>query len=262
VVTHGVSWLRRRATRFDLTVCGGEYLAALEGRPFLITSNHIWPSHSPLGPLARVRFFRQYDHSADSFIFHRAVLERTGRTLHTAARCDRGRWASTPWKRRFQKNIGQPFAREQMGALPGYIAVEQNPGCCQRPFLDSVRGCMVRGEPLLMFPGGIALDRPDLGPELHHGAWHIARRHRVPILPACILGSDSWRPGHPVTVAFGPPWDVMGMDKGEAGREIIRRVQTLHAAHAPGHRQRARVLTQVTAAAHRDAQEASHVATT
>ncbi len=255
VVARMAACYRRRAEGFDLVVAGDEHLAALAGRSFVLVSNHTGSSDTPLGRLGAVPFFRQYQHSADSFIMGRVVRERAGRALHTAAACDRARWAKRPWKRWIQRRIGQPFSRGQVQALPGYIPVERNPGCSQRPLLEAFREIAGRGEAILIFPGGITLDRPDREAHTQAGAAHIARRFDLPILPACILGSESWRLDHPVTVVFGPAFAAGAMTKAEINAEIIRRVQALHAGHVPGHARRAQGLTPPT-----DLQGVSYVA--
>ncbi len=256
VVAIGAACFRRRARQFDIAVWGDEHLAALAGRPFVLVSNHTWPTDSPLGALAGVPFVRQYRHSADSFILDRVVRERAGRPLHTAARCDGARWARRPWKRWIQERIGQPFARGQIEALPGYVVVERNPGCSQRPFLEAAGAVVGRGGAILIFPGGITLDRADTDAHPQAGAAHLALRFGLPVLPVCLLGTESWRAGRPVTVAFGPAFAPDGLTKGAINAEIIRRVQALHAVHAPRHRERTRNFIGQTP----DSREAGHVA--
>ena len=51
-------------------------------------------------------------------------------------------------------------------------------------------------------------------------------------MPACIVGSDSWRPGQTITVIVSAnTFSTTGMTKAQVSEEIIRRVRALHAAH-------------------------------
>ena len=231
VLKHPLTRFRRRAELFDLTVIGEDKLQALDGRGFLIVSNHIRPHDSPLGPLANLQFVRQYQFSADSFVFSRLIQERASRSLTTVAQCDRGALSPHPWKRLLQHRVGQPFAIGQLEALPGYIPVESRPGASQRRFLTAMEQAIGRREAILIFPGPIPLEDDGTQSDLEPGAAHISRKYGLPILPACIVGSDSWRPGQPITVIFGEHFCTTGMTKAQVSEEIIRRVRVLHAAH-------------------------------
>ena len=217
--------------KFDLTVAGEAHLQRLEGRACVIVSNHIRPHDSPMGPLARLRILRNYQFSADSFLFHRAVREWAGRPMITVAMCDRGDLSPRPWKRILQHRIGQPFSIGQMEALPGFIPVESRSGSFHRRFLSAVKEAVRRREAILIFPGPIHLSDADDQAELEPGAAHIAGKFCLPIVPACIAGSESWWPGQAVRVAFGEPFFATGMTKGQVSDEIVRRVRALHAAH-------------------------------
>ena len=185
-----------------------------------------------MGPLANLRLFRQYQYSADSFVFHRAVSERAGRPMVTVGRCDRGELSPRPWRRVLQRRLGQPFAIGQMEILPGFIAVESRPGASQRRFLSAVEDAVRRREAVLIFPGPIILDDQGEQPELEPGAAHVACKFNLPIVPACIMGSESWRTGRRVQVMFGESFRTDGLTKAQVGEEIVRRVRALHNAHA------------------------------
>ena len=67
------------------------------------------------------------------------------------------------------------------------------------------------------------------------GAAMAALQEDVPVVPAAIHGSHSWKPGnyHPISVAWGEPLQFDGLPKGakgyrEASAEIERRLHGLH----------------------------------
>src|SRR5579883_816851 len=93
ILRHGLIWMRKRAERFEIAISGAEHLRPLADIPYLIVSNHVSPRVSVFGRLGGLRGFRQFNHSLDSFIYHRAVLQETGRHIATAANSDRGRWS-------------------------------------------------------------------------------------------------------------------------------------------------------------------------
>jgi 1-acyl-sn-glycerol-3-phosphate acyltransferase len=70
--------------------------------------------------------------------------------------------------------------------------------------------------------------------EAQAGAAMVAIQERVPVLPAAIHGSHTWRPGnfHPVSVAWGEPLDFDGLPRNakgyrEATAEIQHRIRRL-----------------------------------
>lgn len=230
ILIHGMAYLHRKAARFDVTVLGDAHLTDMADRPFVLVSNHNLPGKSDLWPLAYLHYFRQYHHSTDSFIYHRILREGAGLTLNTVSICGAAWWSPRPWRLWIQRHIGQPFARGQMEMMPGLIGVEKAPGSSQRAFLDAVAEAVRRGEPILIFPGNVA--RPGPASNLSSGAAHIARKHDLAILPACIIGSESWKAGNRVTVAFGEAFDPAGLSKDRINAQILGRIQALLAAHA------------------------------
>jgi 1-acyl-sn-glycerol-3-phosphate acyltransferase len=82
------------------------------------------------------------------------------------------------------------------------------------------------------------------------GAAMAALQEGVPIVPAAIHGSQSWRPGnlHPVSVAWGEPMRFDGLPRngrgyreasGEVERELRRLWEWLVRLHAEGRPRRA-----------------------
>jgi 1-acyl-sn-glycerol-3-phosphate acyltransferase len=70
--------------------------------------------------------------------------------------------------------------------------------------------------------------------EIQPGAAMVAIQEGVPVLPAAVHGSQTWRPGnfHPVSVAWGEPFDLDGLPRNargyrEGSAEIQRRMRRL-----------------------------------
>ena len=70
--------------------------------------------------------------------------------------------------------------------------------------------------------------------QVQAGAAMVAIQERVPVVPAAIHGSQTWRPGnfHPVSVAWGEPLDLDGLARNakgyrEASAEIQGRIRRL-----------------------------------
>jgi len=233
VLVKPLAWYRGRALGFDVTAFGTEHLVEIStDTSFLLVSNHIAASRSELWPLAHLPYFRQYHHSTDSFVFDRIVSHYTGRTIQTVAICGAAWISPRPLRRWIQQRIGQPFARGQMEAMPGYIAVEKQPGAYQRRFLKAIDQTVSRHDPILIFPmiGGSQSDV-----RLDMGAAHLALKHKLQILPACIVGSESWRAGSKVTVAFGKSFSALGMSKDDINAQIADRITSLQAIYSKIH---------------------------
>lgn len=224
--------MRKRAQRFQIEIAGIDHVHNLAG-PYLIVSNHA-PAQVPLfGSFARFRILRRCNGSLDSFIYARALLEGAGRTISVAALCDRGWWSHRPFLRMLQKRLGQPFARAQIAAL-GYIPVEASPGCFQREFLRAVEVNISAGRPILIFPDGGRNEKFDAGRPLLPGAAHIAQKFGLPIVPACIVGSESWQPGRTIALRFGPPIMPEGLTKRETSARIAQEIGRLMREQAAG----------------------------
>ena len=70
--------------------------------------------------------------------------------------------------------------------------------------------------------------------EVQPGAAMAAIQENVPVVPAAIHGSQTWRPGHfdPVSIAWGEPFRFEGLPKGgrgyrEGSEELQRRIRVL-----------------------------------
>jgi 1-acyl-sn-glycerol-3-phosphate acyltransferase len=229
----GLIWMRKRAERFQVCVAGVEHLRNLKGA-YLLVSNHVTPKVPIFGRFAHVRGIRQFNHSLDSFIYYRVVLQETGRRICTVANCDRGWWSPRPFFRQLQKQIGQPFAKAQMEAM-GFIPVEGNPDCFQRDFLRSSAKRVGKGDPILIFPEGINYEEFDFDHNLRPGAAHLAKRFHLPVVPAYINGSDSWQPAKPIYVRFGEAFTIEGLDKKEIADRIGREIERLMRSHQAQH---------------------------
>jgi hypothetical protein len=226
-------FLKRRASTFQIEAYGEQHLAGLAERSFVLVSNHVPAANSEFWPWAYIPYFNQHRHSTDSFVFNRILRERHGRFLNTVALCGVSWWSPRPWRAWLQRMFSQPMARGIMQADLSYIAVEKTPGTSQRPFLYSIEAAVNRKEPILIFPGRV-LSVPS-GAELSKGAAHIALRHRLVIVPACIIGSEFWRKGNTVTVAFGEPFAVQRLSKEQINEQIHSRIMDVYERHKELH---------------------------
>ncbi len=233
VFSHGLRYMDRRCTTFQLTVSGIEHLRTAMTQPCLIVANHTihHPENALFGRHTRKRGLRIFNWPADSFIFRRIVREETGLPLRVVARSDRGWWSPQPLRRRLQETIGQPFGRGKLEGM-GYIPVEHNPGSFQRTFLESSARRVHAREPVMIFPGTLIWTDEGfrdmlLEGEVCPGAASLVRKFRLPILPAYLQGGEGWEAGRPARVSFGPAFRCDGLSKEEINRLIVERVQQL-----------------------------------
>jgi 1-acyl-sn-glycerol-3-phosphate acyltransferase len=116
-------------------------------------------------------------------------------------------------------------------------------GESDREAIRMMREVVRRGDTLGMFPEGTRQER-EPGPVLS-GAGMIAVSEGVPVMCAAIHGTQDWRLGnfHPVSIAFGEPFDVSRHPKNSQGyraasqdiqNEIRRLWEFLVATHEQG----------------------------
>jgi len=116
-------------------------------------------------------------------------------------------------------------------------------GESDREAIRMMREVVRRGDTLGMFPEGTRQER-EPGPVLS-GAGMIAVSEGVPIVCAAIHGTQDWRLGnsHPVSIAFGEPFDVSRHPKNSQGyraasqeiqQELRRLWEFLVATHEQG----------------------------
>ena len=98
----------------------------------------------------------------------------------------------------------------------GTISVRR--GESDREAVRLMREIVREGGALGLFVEGTR-QRSGVPGEVQPGAAMVAIQEGVPVVPAAIYGSHSWRPGnfHPVSVAWGEPMSFDGLPKGGKG---------------------------------------------
>jgi 1-acyl-sn-glycerol-3-phosphate acyltransferase len=114
----------------------------------------------------------------------------------------------------------------------GTISVRR--GESDREAVRQAREAVRRGHALGMFVEGTRQRDGRLG-RVQPGAAMVALQEDVPIVPAAIHGTETWRPGNwaPVSVAWGEPMRFEGLHKGgkgyrEASTQIGEKLRELH----------------------------------
>jgi 1-acyl-sn-glycerol-3-phosphate acyltransferase len=100
-------------------------------------------------------------------------------------------------------------------------------GESDREAVRTMRQVVREGKALGLFVEGTR-QRSGVPGEVQPGAAMVALQEGVPILPAAVHGSQTWRPGnfHPVSIAWGEPMRLDGLPKGGKGyREASAEVQ-------------------------------------
>jgi 1-acyl-sn-glycerol-3-phosphate acyltransferase len=106
-------------------------------------------------------------------------------------------------------------------------------GESDREAVRYMRQVVREGHALGLFAEGTR-QRSDVPGEVQPGAAMVALQEDVPIVPAAIHGSQTWRVGNwaPVSVAWGEPFHLEGLPRGgkgykQASAELQRRIRTL-----------------------------------
>ncbi|HVM68779.1 MAG TPA: lysophospholipid acyltransferase family protein [Gaiellaceae bacterium] len=114
----------------------------------------------------------------------------------------------------------------------GTISIRR--GESDREAVRQMRQAVRDGYALGLFVEGTRQRNGQLGP-VQPGAAMVALQEGVPVVPAAIHGTETWRLGnwHPVSVAWGEPMHFDGLPKGgkgyrEASAEIGRKLRELH----------------------------------
>ncbi|HWH06637.1 MAG TPA: lysophospholipid acyltransferase family protein [Gaiellaceae bacterium] len=114
----------------------------------------------------------------------------------------------------------------------GTISIRR--GESDREAVRQMRQAVRDGYALGLFVEGTRQLDGTLGP-VQPGAAMVALQEDVPVVPAAIHGTETWRPGnwHPVSVAWGEPMRFEGLPKGgrgyrEASEAIGAKLRELH----------------------------------
>ena len=106
-------------------------------------------------------------------------------------------------------------------------------GESDREAVRYMREVVREGHALGLFAEGTR-QRSGVPGEVQAGAAMAAIHENVPVVPAAIHGSQTWRPGnfHPVSVAWGEPFRFDGLPRGgrgyrEGSEELQRRIRVL-----------------------------------
>lgn len=117
------------------------------------------------------------------------------------------------------------MAKTEIHRAPGIGALIRAFGCfpvrrgeSDREAVRMMRQIVHDGRALGLFAEGTRQRSGVPGP-VQPGAAMVALQEDVPILPAAVHGSQSWRPGnfHPVSIAWGEPITFDGLPKGGKG---------------------------------------------
>jgi 1-acyl-sn-glycerol-3-phosphate acyltransferase len=111
--------------------------------------------------------------------------------------------------------------------IRGFGAFAVRRGESDREAVRLARGVVREGNALGMFVEGTR-QRSGVPGEARAGAAMVALHEQVPVVPAAIHGSQTWRPGtfRPVSVAWGTPMRFDGVSPGgKAYREVSAEIQ-------------------------------------
>lgn len=132
------------------------------------------------------------------------------------------------------------MAKIEAHRAPGLGALIRAFGCfpvrrgeSDREAVRTMRQVVREGLALGMFVEGTR-QRSGVPGEVQPGAAMVALQEGVPIVPAAVHGSQTWKPGnfHPVSIAWGEPMTFDGLPKGgkgyrEASASLQREIRTL-----------------------------------
>ena len=130
----------------------------------------------------------------------------------------------------------------QLIRVHGALAVRR--GESDREAVRLMRQAVRDGRALGLFVEGTR-QRGGVPGEVQPGAAMVALQENVPVVPAAIHGTETWRPGnfHPVSVVWGPPMSFEGLPRNGKGyraasaeiqAEIRRLWEWLRDVHASG----------------------------
>jgi 1-acyl-sn-glycerol-3-phosphate acyltransferase len=210
-------FLEKKVENFDVQVNGMENLEALRGQAFVLVSNH----QRPKKVTAKGSWL-----SPDAFILSSLSEQATLKKLKIVSKSDNGWWAESDFKKRLQKEVGQPF-NTGFSRGTGTIPVQKNPGSFNRDFVKTVDDVIKAGEPILIFPEGQWYEDFSKEHELDSGPAHIAKKYNIKIIPAYIKGADTWDEGQKVQVSFGESFSVDEQTKEEITEKIRNEIEAL-----------------------------------
>lgn len=199
-----VEW---RLRSYCVTVLGIEHLHAPEETAVIIAANHVQPENA---------FLEASGFGPDSFVLQ-SVAKSVGRRTRIVAKYD-----LDEWQRKHIPGFLRPMAeaiQEKLVVMHGDIPVRRN-SVRNRRFLQEMRRAVSERDVILMYPTGEWA--ADFGPdhEVQPGVAHVAKRFRVPVVPAYIRGCTSWRARQKVDVVFGEPICCLELSRQELRARI------------------------------------------
>lgn len=210
--------LRERIKDFNIETTGESYLEALKDKQYLLVANHLMPESGKA---------QQSQLSPDAFVLEELVRRLAGQELRIVSKCDDGWWSQNDLWRGLQKHVINPFGHGMSEGM-GFIPVFKNPGSFNKDFVKIIEKVVAQGKyPILIFPEGHWYEDFDPKNEMETGAASIAKKHRLPLLPAYIHGARNWEAGAKVNVSFSQSFEPGDLTKEQITEEIRSRLTKL-----------------------------------
>jgi len=213
----GKEILKKRVETFDVRVVGAENLEELKDSSYLTVSNHLKPEE---------QMSSESGISPDAFIISKLIKEITNQEIKIVQKSDNGWWADSVFWRAVQKHVGQPFGRGLSTGI-GNIPIQKNPGSSNREFLKIVEETVENNDPILIFPEGNWFQDFDISHNIQPGTAHLAKRHKLRIVPIYIYGATSWKEGQRVIVSIGKPFSTEELSKEQITQKIGEEIAKL-----------------------------------
>jgi len=192
-----IDYLRRRTRNFDLELEGGQNLDYLQDTPFILVANHIKTKGLVIGE-------RDLNITPDAFILERSIEDLAGRRPQIVASSDFGFiWHKNPAATQIQKKVES--WRDSVLTGANFIPIKRGEGKVNLKFFRATKNALSQNTPIIIFPEGNSYWDHEQETPLKDGVAILAKRNKVPILPARIEGATSWSPKSPISITFKEP---------------------------------------------------------